>query len=453
MNPLLTDSYKQTQAVQHPPDTAAIYSHFLSRGGMFPDTTFFGLQYLLKEYLCQPATLDNVAEAKDICAKHFGDPTLFQEDKWLHIVQHHEGFLPLRIKAVPEGMTVPVHNVLMTVESLCEKCFWTTDHSETLLVQNWYPTTIATMGRHIKENLRRWTEKTGGTDTCDFKLHDFGFRGVSSVESAGLGGLAHLVNFRGTDTMWALQFGRKYYHEDMAGFSIPASQHSTMTAWGQDHEADAYQNMLTQFPTGMVAIVSDSYDIFNACREIFGRQLKAQVLARDGVVVIRPDSGHPPDVVKQVLTVLGDQFGYTRNAKGFKMLPPQLRVIQGDGVDYGMINLVCEHLYNSQWCTDNLSFGMGGALLQKLNRDTQRFAFKCSARKTQEGLWLPVSKNPVGDPGKRSRAGRMKLVEAAGAFKTVPEYEPGEDVLQVVYDSGYMRSDTSLAKVRERAAL
>src|SRR5262249_50868100 len=151
---------------------------------------------------------------------------------------------------------------------------------------------------------------------------------------AGIGGAAHLLNFMGTDTIQAIEIAREYYGCEMAGFSIPAAEHSTITAWGRDHEADAYANMLTQFPEGLVACVSDSYDVRRACREIWGEQLKDQVLARKGTLVVRPDSGDPPTIVSEVLRILGDAFGFSINGKGFKVLHPNVRVIQGDGVDY-----------------------------------------------------------------------------------------------------------------------
>ena len=243
--------------------------------------------------------------------------------------------LPISIKAVPEGMVVPTRNVLFTMENTDPKCFWLTNYLETLLVQVWYPMTVAQNSRFQKKIISDWLGRTGTAngenDGLLFKLHDFGYRGVSSVESAALGGAAHLVNFMGTDTMAGYIMARQCYDEPMAGVSIPAAEHSTMTSWTRDREADAYRNMLTQFPTGLVAVVSDSYDIINACENIWGKDLKEMVETREGTLVVRPDSGDPPVIVVQVLNALGGAFadGITRTATGHKLLPRFLRVIQG----------------------------------------------------------------------------------------------------------------------------
>ena len=184
----------------------------------------------------------------------------------MHIVNAHGGRLPVRIRAVPEGTLVPVHHVLATIENTDPACAWLTSFLETALLRVWYPTTVATNSWATKQLIARYLDQTGDPAGLPFKLHDFGARGVSSLESAMLGGLSHLVNFMGTDTMSALLGARVYYGEPMAGFSIPAAEHSTITAWGRDGEAAAYRNMLRQFakPGSIVAVVSDSYDLDHA---------------------------------------------------------------------------------------------------------------------------------------------------------------------------------------------
>ena len=264
---------------------------------------------------------------------------------------------------------------------------------QTLLVQIWYPSTVATNSRLQKEVIARYLSETADSlDGLPFKLHDFGFRGSSSVESSAIGGCAHLVNFKGTDTMSALLCARRYYGAEMAAFSIPAAEHSTITAWGREHEVDAYRNMLQQFPTGLVACVSDSYDVFHACEQLWGAELKPLVEAREGTgtLVVRPDSGDPPSTVLKVLRILGAQFGTQKNKKGYKLLPPYLRVIQGDGINRDMLERILSAMKAEGWSADNLSFGSGGALLQKLNRDTLKCALKCS--------WALINDQPVRDP-------------------------------------------------------
>lgn len=451
---LLTDSYKLTHWKQYPPGTERVYSYFESRGGMFEETVFFGLQYYLQEYLAGKFfTLDDVFSAEHFANQHFGRDDLFNRAGWEHIWQKHNGRLPVSIKAVPEGTVVPTGNALITIENTDPAVPWLTNFLETLLVQVWYPMTVATLSREMKRLIRAHLAKGGDPSLIDFKLHDFGFRGVSSVESAGLGGAAHLINFLGTDTLAGIILAQKHYGAGMSGFSIPASEHSTMTSWGREHEADAYENMLSQFPEGLVACVSDSYDILKACSEIWGDKLKEKVLGRKGTLVIRPDSGDPPTVVGQVLDALGEKFGYAINGKGCKVLPPQVRVIQGDGIDYTMTRQILEVLSLKGWSADNIAFGMGGALLQKLDRDTQKCAFKC-AEVVVNGESRRVSKDPITDPGKRSKAGRLKLMKTdRGTFTTVDAGVQGEDQLVEVFRNGEILRTYKFDEVRARAAL
>lgn len=450
---LLTDSYKVSHYRQYPPGAETVYSYFESRGGDFPEITFFGLQYLLKRYLQgRVVTEESIAHAESFFDGHFAEPSLFNRDGWQHILREHDGRLPVRIMAVPEGTVVPVSNVMMTIENTDPACYWLTNYLESLLVQAWYPCTVATQSRSMKQTLTDFLAETGDPSLIDFKLHDFGFRGSTSVESSGLGGCAHLVNFRGTDTMTGLMIAREYYGEQTAGFSIPAAEHSTITSWGRDGEVDAMRNMLTQFSNGLVAVVSDSYDIFKACSELWGRELKEQVLAREGTLVVRPDSGDPPSTVVKVLELLGEAFGTETNSKGFRVLDPHVRVIQGDGIDRQMLRSILEAMKSNGWSADNVAFGSGGGLLQKLDRDTCQFAFKC-AEITVNGQARDVFKQPVTDAGKNSKRGRLKLIEADGNYKTVSANAPGEDRLIEVFCNGEIRVDHAFADIRRRASL
>ncbi len=438
---LLTDSYKFSHYKQYPAGTETVYSYLESRGGQFEKTVFFGLQYFLKKYLAGVVvTQEKIDYAEKRVNAHLG-PGVFNREGWQHILDHHEGKLPVRIKAVPEGTVVDTHNVLMTVENTDPKCFWLTNYLETLLVQVWYPTTVATLSREIKKIILAALEETGDPSLINFKLHDFGFRGVSSVESAGIGGAAHLVNFLGTDTFEAVEVAKEYYGEEMAGFSIPASEHSTITSWGKDHEVDAMSNMLTAYPTGLVACVSDSFDIYKACAQYWGTELKDAVLGRDGTLVVRPDSGDALKVLPRIMWILGEQLGYTVNAQGYKVLDPHVRVIQGDGVDIVSIPKILRALEQDGWSADNIAFGSGGALLQKLNRDTQKFAFKCSYV-VVNGEERDVYKQPVDEPFKVSKKGRLMLLAHGEGknvtFNTAPEGREPEvaNWLKTVFENG-----------------
>jgi len=455
---LMTDSYKATHWKQYPPYSQYVHSYFESRGGKWHDVVFFGLQYLLWRYLSGPVvTRQKIDEAEEVVAQHFGDPTLFNRSGWDYILNAHDGYLPVRIRAVPEGTVVPAHNVLMTVENTDSECWWLTNYLETLLVQTWYPCTVATQSREMKALLLKYLRRTGDPSKIDFKLHDFGYRGVSSHETAGIGGAAHLVNFKGSDTLAGVMLARRYYREPMAGFSIPAAEHSTITSWGRDHEEDAMANMLDQYPTGLVAVVSDSFNIFEACEKIWGGSLRAKVLGRDGTLVIRPDSGDPPDVLASgtpnVLSILADRFGYELNSKGFKVLHPKVRVIQGDGIDIEMLDRILYAMQSAGFSADNIAFGSGGGLLQKLNRDTLKFAFKCSSI-TVAGETRDVFKNPVTDRGKASKQGRLKLVRENGVFKTVRrDLSDANDELMTVFDNGQVLANWRMSEIRERARL
>ncbi len=448
---MLTDSYKTCHYKQYPPKTETVYSYFESRGGKFKNTLFFGLQYLLKQYFQgQVVTNDKIDYAEGRINLHMG-PDTFNREGWRYIVKNYDGRLPVIIKAVPEGTLVPTGNVLMTIENTDPNCYWLTNYLETLLVQTWYPTTVATQSYYMKQILLKYLEETGSPDLVDFKLHDFGFRGSTSVESAAIGGAAHLVNFNGTDTLAGIEFHHKYYNNEMAGFSIPASEHSTITAWGKDREVDAFENMLDQYPDGLIACVSDSFNIYKACGDLWGKQLKEKVLARDGCLVVRPDSGNPPDVVCKVLTLLGNAFGFTINNKGYKILNPAVRVIQGDGIDINMLETILEAIKNNKWSADNIAFGSGGGLLQKLNRDTCEFAFKCSSV-TVDGQERDVWKTPITDSGKDSKRGRLKLINVMDKFHTVPDTTNNtySNELVTVFRNGGLFNECNLEDVRNR---
>lgn len=449
---LLTDSYKVSHFKQYPPGMESVYSYFESRGGEWKDVVLFGLQYYIKRFLRGNFRVNSrsILDAMDILKDHIGQ---FNMDGWYYIYDKHNGRLPVSIKAVPEGTPVPVGNVLISIENTDPKCYWLTNYLETLLVQVWYGSTVATQSREMKKILLDYLHKTGTPGDVEFKLHDFGFRGVSSVESAGIGGAAHLVNFKGTDTIPGVMLAKEYYDAaKVCGFSIPAAEHSTITSWGKEHELDAFRNMLEQYPTGLVAVVSDSYNIYGACRELWGTELKDKILGRDGTVVVRPDSGDPGPTVLNVMYILEEKFGTTKNSKGFKVLPPQIRVIQGDGIDLKMMQNILGVLYANGFSADNIAFGSGGGLLQKLNRDTCKFAFKCSSIKVN-GEERDVWKSPVGDSGKNSKRGKLKLVKTEKGFETRSFSSDGEDTLVEVFRDGELIKNWSFDEVRERAKI
>lgn len=452
-----TDSYKASHFLQYPPNTTRAFFYLESRGSDrdWNETVFFGLQYLLKNYFLAPFTQEMVEEAREVITAH---GLTFNYDGWTRLIEKHHGKLPLRIRVVAEGSVVPLHNVLMTVETTADEFAWVGSWFETQLLRIWYAVTVATQSWQIKKDVYKFLRETADDADAEiaFKVHDFGSRGVSSQETAAIGGAAHLVNFMGTDTMAALLLHRKFYNSPMAGFSIPAAEHSTITSWGRENEIEAYRNMLKNFakPNALVAVVSDSWNIFNAVEKIWGEQLKQEVIDSGATIVIRPDSGEPVEVVSKVANILSEKFGYEINSKGFKVLK-NVRIIQGDGVNQDSIREILQRLKNENFSASNIAFGIGGSLLQKVNRDTLKFAYKCSAIVT-DGNLREVYKQPITDAGKNSKRGRLDLILKDGKYETV-KIENVETIatensaLQTVFENGELLIDDNLDEIRKRA--
>ncbi len=456
---LNADSYKASHWVQYPPNTEYMSSYIEARRGDYP-VVFFGLQAFIKEYLSKPITLQDIDEADTMIQAH-GLP--FNRKGWETIVNKHGGHLPIRIQAVPEGSIVPVSNVVCQVVNTDPEFYWLPSYLETAILRGiWYPSTVASLSKHCKNIIGKALDKSADTLTgLPFKLHDFGARGASSMETVALGSLAHLVNFAGTDGMSALVGASRWYgmSDEMPAFSIPAAEHSTMTSWGRDNEAKAYANMIKQFggEGKLVAVVSDSYDLWNAIDNIWGDELKEQVEKMDGTLVIRPDSGDPAKVVREALERLANKFGTTINSKGYKILPNCVRIIQGDGINAQSLKRILNTIMEAGYSADNLTFGMGGGLLQQVNRDTMSWAMKASAiyKDGAEGKkWYDVFKDPITSRSKRSKKGRLALVEVAGNLKTIRETElaAGQiNLLKDVFIDGNLLIDEKLTNIRERA--
>lgn len=454
---LMTDSYKAGHARSYPPGMTNMYAYAEARGGPFAATVFFGEQYYRERYLAGAVIRpEDVDEAEAFWTAHFGRDDYFPADAWRRLVARHGGRLPLRIKAVPEGTLVPPHNVLMTVESTDPDFPWVVTFFETLLLKVWYPTTIATQSFFIRERIKAQVERSGGDASgLDFMCHDFGYRGCSSEETAGIGAAAHLVSFQGTDTVAGIRLLREFYGAEMAAHSIPATEHSVICAFGRDGEADAFAHQLATFPTGTIACVSDTYDVFNAVEQLWGGALREAVAGRDGRLVIRPDSGDPMEVVPWCLDALGRRFGTTTNAEGFRVLDSHVRVIQGDGMDFASIGDLYAKIVDLGWSAENLTVGSGGGLLQKVNRDTCGFAFKAS-EVTVDGEVRPISKTPITDLTKRSKEGRMKLVRRDDGYATIPQtqdptgYEAADDLLETTFENGESVRRETLESIRAR---
>lgn len=446
-----TDSYKMSHPQQYPDGTTKLFSYIESRGGRYGQTVFFGLQYILKKYFCRRITRAQVLEAQQFAAKH-GEP--FPIDGWMRIVEQHNGLLPLRIRAVAEGSVVPTGNILVAIESTDEQIPWINSWKETELMRVWFPVTVGTVSYYCKKVILEALKESADNPLGElyFKLHDFGSRGVSSRESAGIGGMAHLVNFKGSDTIQGVRYANHFYHEEMAGFSIPAAEHSTMSIKGVRGELDQMRRMVQQFakPEAVLACVSDSYNIFNAVENYWGEELHDLVRNSGATVVIRPDSGDPAEVNLKLLQILERKIGMTTNLHGYKILPKYFRLIQGDGNDNeDAIRKVLTTLLSHGYSASNIAFGMGGGLLQKIDRDTQKFAMKCSQAVVANEV-LDVYKDPITDSGKKSKKGRLDLVFRDGYYQTV-QGDQSDSLLVPVFENGRMLRDYSLAEIRKTA--
>jgi len=455
-----TDSYKVSHFAQYPENATRVSSYIEARGGKFRETVFFGLQAFIKEYLLTPITSDDVKMAKKLLEAH-GEP--FNEADWMIIVNEHDGLLPIEISAVAEGTVLPTGNIQVQVVNTDPRLPWLTSYVETALLRAvWYPSTVATVSRKVKKIIYNGLRITSDNPDAEipFKLHDFGSRGASCSEAAMLGGMGHLVNFMGTDTVEALIGPIMYYNADgPVGFSIPASEHSTVTAWGRDGEVAMLEHYLDAHPTGMLACVIDSYDAVHFARNIIGGKLRDRIMARDGVFVARPDSGDPVHMPLNIIEILMEQFGYTTNSKGFKVLPPQIRVLQGDGMDIEKITQLVIAAHDHGISGDNFAVGMGGGLLQKIDRDTLKYAMKANAIEI-DGVWQDVYKDPMTDHDKKSKKGMQALVKRGFGFKTVRRdslvvgaHGSEKNYLRPVYKNGKLLVDDTFEAIRERASL
>lgn len=421
---MMSDSYKVGHWMQNPEGTEYVHSHGGTRGSVsgYEWVVFYGLQFAVKEYLFNQVTLQDVERAQVMIDAHLG-PGIFNRKGWLRLIEKHNGWLPVRIRAIKEGSVVPVKTALYTVENTDPEFAWLPSYLETTLLRAaWYGTTVATNSYRIKQNIKSWLERTSDSlDSLQFALHDFGYRGVSSEESAMIGASAHLINFFGTDTMAGLIAAIDYYNATgVVGFSVIASEHSTMCANADATERDdeASLEMMVSIlekrckETGSFQIVSAVADTYDTMRfaHLVGTKFKDRIANSGGRFVVRPDSGDPVAVPIDVVTCLMKDFGYTVNSKGFKVLPPYIRVLQGDGINYDSIDEILYFAAERGISAENFVFGMGGGLLQDVTRDDLKFAQKASAI-CVNGVWKDVFKDPITDAGKRSLKGRVTTVQ------------------------------------------
>jgi nicotinamide phosphoribosyltransferase len=448
---LNTDSYKASHFAQYPKGMTFGSWYIESRGGDSNFVRFFGLQAYLMEYLSKPISVQDVEEANTFFGAH-GLPFPYQD--WLYIAQNLGGKLPVRIRAVAEGSVIPVHTPLLVIESTDPRLPWLPGWLETSLLRAvWYPTTVCTVSWEIRGIIQSYLEKTADNPETElpFKLHDFGSRGVSSLESAGLGGMAHLVNFMGSDTVTGILYARNYYGATMAAYSIPAMEHSTVTSFGREGELAAYKQSIEAFgkPGALFAMVIDSYNREHAVSQLIGETLREQITASGATAVIRPDSGDPPFVVLRTVQQLEAKFGCIINSKGYKVLQG-VRVIQGDGITAATIRKILFLLEQWGYSTSNVAFGMGGALLQAPGRDTQKFAQKLHLV-TVNAQTYGVSKSPIDDASKASKKGHLDVISDERGIRTTELQDTTphpQSLLHTVFENGEILKHYTWEEVR-----
>ena len=468
---MLADSYKYSHASQYPQNMVAMYDYMESRGGVYTVTKFFGLQYYLKKYFSTPIEITEVLEAADYAKKH-GVP--FDIEGWKHIVYNLNGYLPIKIKAVPEGSLTPTGNVLMTIESTDHKVPWIAGWMETVLMKIWYPTTIATKSHYVKEMLLKY----GSEDWAKFAYHNFGDRGSSSVEAAAIGGVAHLSSgFMGTDNFNCLRYANHYYSSDIAAYSVFATEHSTTTSRGRSGEEQFVIEMLENNPDApILSFVADSYDVFNFTNMCTAKDstIREIVESRDHqVLVLRPDSGNPIAVIDSMLETMYVNGVFDTIIDG-KLLSSNFRILWGDGITPETIEDILitfttrspgtgQRLY----AAENFVFGSGGDLMQNLTRDTQKFAIKCSSIDVEyedcnfaiQTKQIDIFKDPITDPEKTSKKGKVTTYysEEKDIFFTDTvginfgeKYSDAKDILELVYENGKLLKEYALDEIRQR---
>ena len=471
MNPLLrTDSYKISHHLMYPGKMNNMYDYIESRGGKWDNTVFFGLQMFIKRYLMEPFTQTDINEAEWFYYNHFPavyKGQIFNKKEFEYILQKYGGYFPVTIKAVSEGSVIPTKNVLVTVECNDPNCPSIVSFLETIMLRDvWYGTTVCTNSYYQKLTFKKFLEETSDSiDSLTTRLHDFGGRGVSSGESAMMGGAAHLVNFLGSDTLEGIEAIRQYYNmRGMPGFSIPATEHSIMASYGKFNEYDICRKMLNKFgvPGGIFAIVNDTYDMKHHVDNIIGEKIFKDKLMKSGATLVtRPDSGEPSESVLYCLNSLAKSYGYKVNGKGYKVLHPSVRVIQGDGIDAKELENVLIKVKDVGFSAENVAFGSGGGLLQKVNRDDAKFAMKCSAIEV-DGEFREVFKDPATDSSKKSKKGRLALYKTIGGeYFTLRqdankyELEPvgAIGVLETVYKNGVLYRNQTFDEIRKNTEL
>jgi nicotinamide phosphoribosyltransferase len=475
-NPLLAcDVYKMGHMVQYASGTEAVFSYMTSRSDRVLDRmVFFGLQYYLEQYLTTPLELWMAEEFIRVRRAILGKDNEEVNAKIRALCRL--GYWPVKIKAVPEGTVLDAKNVVMTIRSTKPGFHWCVGFIESLLLKVWFPINVASISYKYRRELERRFARTCPEDRAGilFHVHDFGYRGDSSEESACISGAAHLTSFSGSDTVPAFKFVEQFYntgkpYNGLLMASVPASEHSVMCSYGRDGELEAFQTMLDQNPNSIVSIVSDTYNLWTVLTD-YVDVLYPQIMARpDGAkVVFRPDSGDPIKIIcgdpeapdghperLGVLSLLGLKFGYTVNEQGFKVLNPKVGMIYGDGMHFDRWTAILDEMERRGWAASNLVIGIGG-ILRYHTRDTLGFALKATQITKSDGTAMDIMKDPITDHGKKSHKGLVGLFNDVDKNPYTQDQLTNEEeadacnLLVPVYENGLLLQQTSFDLVRRR---
>ncbi len=477
---LLADFYKIHHREQYPPGTEDVYSTWTPRESRVAGVgrvVAFGFQGFVARYLVDYFNENFFSQPKEQVLADYSRiirNTLGERDVDVsHLAALHDlGYLPLRIKALAEGTLVPLRVPMVTIENTRPEFFWLTNYIETLFSnESWMASTSATTAFEYRKLFERYARETGADPAgIAFQGHDFSMRGMSSVEAAAMSGAGHLLSFAGTDTIPAILFLERYYgantDDELVGTSIPATEHSVMCAYGDAGERGTFERLIGElYPSGFVSIVSDTWDLWAVIGDYLPA-LRERILARDGKVVIRPDSGDPVDIItgngcgdgsladKGVVEALWDIFGGTVTDRGYRVLDPHIGAIYGDSISLERGERILRRLADKGFASSNIVFGVGSFSYQHTTRDTFGFALK-STSVTVNGVEKAIFKDPVTDLNhtKRSARGRVAVVDDGG-LKLIDGLHSGQrvegDLLRVIFEDGKMQNVESLAQIRER---
>ena len=471
------DFYKTGHHLQYPENTQMVYSNFTPRVTRIPGingVVVFGVQAFIQKYLVEEfATFFNTPKASAVAqySRRLKNALGAQYAGAKHFEALHDlGYLPLEIKALAEGTVCPLRVPMLTIKNTHPRFFWVTNWVETLLSNSlWHPMTSATIAREYRKILDEYASLTSDApEFVQWQGHDFSMRGQTCLEAASASGAAHLLSFTGTDTITAIDYLEKYYgansDNELVGGSVPATEHSVMCMGGKDTERDTYARLITQvYPSGVVSIVSDTWDYWQVL-DTTVRSLKNEIIARDGKVVIRPDSGNPADILcgdpasinplaqKGTIQLLWEIFGGTINAKGYKQLDPHIGAIYGDSITLEVCRDVCERLAKKGFASTNVVFGIGSYTYQYVTRDTFGFAVKATYGIINNNP-VELFKDPATDKsGKKSAKGLLMVDEQLMLHECVTPLEEQKGMLKTVFLNGNAERFQTLAQIRKRLA-